>query len=422
MAYTNSPLATYTLISPNSTNPRNHKIDTITIHHVAGVCSAKTIARIFQPTERQASCNYAIGNDGEIALVVEEKNRSWCTSSRDNDHRAITFEVSNSATGGNWPVSDAALESTINLCVDICKRNGIERLNFTGDKSGNLTMHKWFAATACPGPYLESKFPYIADEVNRRLGVGDAEIAPVVPTVPTEQLLSRGCVGTAVKQLQEDLIELGYGLSKYGADSDFGGETEEAVIKFQKDNNLVQDGIVGPETQKMLTKKLEEKRNAQKEVPSSPAPVETPVEKPVEVPAEKPTEPQKELPVEKPAEPVVKVPEKLPEDVPVDTPALEPKKELTEEEQATQAPAVTEPDITPSDPIQTAPSITKPIVVKPAKPIKPPIATWEPTQSTPSNTNDSNITEGQKESPKMDFTLLTKAIKTLIGILVKLFK
>lgn len=165
----NSSLVNYTLISPNSTNPRNHKIDTITIHHVAGVLSAKGIAELFTSPERQASCNYAIGNDGEIALVVDEANRSWCTSSRENDHRAITFEVSNSASGGDWPVSDAALESVIKLCVDICQRNGIERLNFTGDKTGNLTMHKWFAATACPGPYLSAKFPYIADEVNRRL-------------------------------------------------------------------------------------------------------------------------------------------------------------------------------------------------------------------------------------------------------------
>ena len=165
----NSKLVNYTRISPNSTNPRNHKIDTITIHHTAGVLSVETIANIFAKESRQASCNYGIGSDGRIALIVDEANRSWCSSNRDNDHRAITIEVSNSSNGGNWPVSDLVLQKLIDLCVDICQRNGIEKLNYTGDKSGNLTMHKWFAATSCPGPYLASKFPYIAEEVNKRL-------------------------------------------------------------------------------------------------------------------------------------------------------------------------------------------------------------------------------------------------------------
>ena len=172
----NSPLVQFTRISPNSTNPRNHMIDTITIHHCAGVCTAETIAAIFAPEARQASCNYGIGNDGRIALIVDEANRSWCSSNRDNDHRAITIEVSNSATGGDWPVSDQAMSSLINLCVDICKRNGIARLNYTGDTSGNLTMHKWFAATSCPGPYLESRFGWIAEQVNQRLNASADDV------------------------------------------------------------------------------------------------------------------------------------------------------------------------------------------------------------------------------------------------------
>ena len=190
MNYTNSSLATYTLLSPNSTNPRNHEIDTITIHHIAGVCSAETIANIFQPTERQASCNYGIGNDGKIALIVEENNRSWCTSSRENDHRAITFEVSNCQRDGDWPVSDAALEATINLCVDICKRYGKSKMVWNSDKNYvlandpkpgemRMTIHKWLAATACPGPYLESKMPYIAEEVSKRLGSNTTPVTPV---------------------------------------------------------------------------------------------------------------------------------------------------------------------------------------------------------------------------------------------------
>lgn len=165
----NSPLVQYTRISPNSNNPRNHKIDKITIHHTAGVVSVETLGEIFAPSSRQASSNYGIGSDGRIAMFVEEKNRSWCSSSWDNDQRAITIEVSNSSNGGNWPVSDYVLSRLIELCVDICKRNDIKRLNYTGDTSGNLTMHRWFADTSCPGDYLASKFPYIASEVNKRL-------------------------------------------------------------------------------------------------------------------------------------------------------------------------------------------------------------------------------------------------------------
>ncbi len=165
----NSPLVQYTRISPNSNNPRNHKIDKITIHHTAGVVSVETLGEIFTNPSRQASSNYGIGSDGRIAMFVEEQNRSWCSSSWNNDQRAITIEVSNSATNGNWPVSDYVLSRLIELCVDICKRNGIERLNFTGDTNGNLTMHRYFADTSCPGDYLASKFPYIANEVNKRL-------------------------------------------------------------------------------------------------------------------------------------------------------------------------------------------------------------------------------------------------------------
>ena len=249
----NSPLATYTKISPNSTNPRNHVIDTITIHHIAGVLTAKEIANLanFTDPKYESSCNYAVGNDGDIALIVEEKNRSWCTSNRENDHRAITIEVSNSVKGDPWPVSDKALEATINLCVDICKRNGIEKINYTGDKTGNLTMHKWFAATGCPGPYLSEKFPYIANEINKRLGVD----------IPVEKReLHLGDKGEDVIQLQKDLIELGYNLDPWGADGDFGKDTDKAVRAFQKKSNLDVDGWVGKNTYAAIEKALAEKR------------------------------------------------------------------------------------------------------------------------------------------------------------------
>lgn len=168
----NSKLVSYTKLSPNCNKPRNHKIDKITIHHMAGNATIEALGEDFSRPEREGSSNYGVGSDGRIALYVDEADRAWTSSNAANDHRAVTIEVANDGGAPDWHVSDKALEATIALCVDICQRNGIKRLNFTGDKSGNLTMHKWFAATACPGPYLESKFPYIAEEVNRRLGVG----------------------------------------------------------------------------------------------------------------------------------------------------------------------------------------------------------------------------------------------------------
>lgn len=166
----NSSLVNYTKISPNSNNPRKYPITKITIHHAAGVASVEGLGSVFSRTSTGASANYGIGADGRVGMYVEEANRAWTSSNRDNDERAITIEVANSAKGGNWPVSDLVLAKLIDLCVDICQRNGIERLNYTGDKTGNLTRHNMFAATTCPGPYLQSKFPYIAEEVNKRLG------------------------------------------------------------------------------------------------------------------------------------------------------------------------------------------------------------------------------------------------------------
>ena len=180
----NSKLVNYTKISPNS-SARTAKIDKITIHHMAGNLSVETCAAVFQNTSRQASSNYGVGTDGRIGLYVDESRRAWTSSNRDNDNRAVTIEVANDGGSPDWHVSDKALESTIALCVDICQRNGIKKLNFTGDKSGNLTMHKWFAATQCPGPYLESKFPHIAAEVNKRLSAASSGSASTNTTTNT---------------------------------------------------------------------------------------------------------------------------------------------------------------------------------------------------------------------------------------------
>lgn len=173
----NSPLVDYTKISPNS-SARTAKIDKITIHHMAGNLSVEACGNVFATTERQASSNYGVSTDGRIGLYVPESRRAWTSSNRDNDNRAVTIEVANNGGAPSWPVSDKALEATIALCVDICKRNGIARINYTGDKSGNLTMHKWFTNTLCPGPYLGGKFQYIADEVNKQLGGSIEAVKP----------------------------------------------------------------------------------------------------------------------------------------------------------------------------------------------------------------------------------------------------
>lgn len=165
----NSALVTYKRLSPNCTKPRNHKIDRIVIHHMAGKLTVQQCGAVFASSSRQASSNYGVDSNGKVGMYVEEKNRSWATANAAIDHRAVTIEVANSKTGGNWPVSAKALKKTIELCADICKRNGIKKLIYTGDKTGNLHMHCWYAATSCPGPYLKGKFSYIAKEVNKLL-------------------------------------------------------------------------------------------------------------------------------------------------------------------------------------------------------------------------------------------------------------
>lgn len=148
-------------------NVRDHKIDKITIHHMAGNATLANCCTSVQA--RGGSCNYCIDSSGKVGVMVDEKYRSWCSSNRANDMRAVTIEVANDSGEPNWHVSKKAMAALIKLCVDICKRNGIKKLNYTGNTSGNLTMHKWFEATGCPGPYLSGKFGYIAKQVNAKL-------------------------------------------------------------------------------------------------------------------------------------------------------------------------------------------------------------------------------------------------------------
>ncbi len=208
MVYTDSPLVSYTKISPNKTVGRKHIIDTITPHCVVGQLSAKQVCdNIFAKPSRKASSNYVIGKDGEIALCVREKDRSWCSSNAANDHRAVTIEVA-SDTKPPYAITDAAYKSLVKLCADICRRNGIESLKWQGDKSlightdkQNITVHKWFANKDCPGEYIYSRLGRIADEVNEILNGSKEEIqnepfAPIIGKVSISNLNIRTGPGT----------------------------------------------------------------------------------------------------------------------------------------------------------------------------------------------------------------------------------
>lgn len=181
MAYTNSPLVTYTNITKNKTSPRNHAIDTITIHCIVGQWTAKQGCDYFATTDRECSANYVVGKDGSIGLSVDEKDRSWCSSNSANDHRAITIEVA-SDTASPYAVTDAAYNALIKLVADICKRNNIKKLVWSTSKADrvnhrngcNMTVHRDFANKSCPGDYLYNRHGKIAEAVNAILSA-DAE-------------------------------------------------------------------------------------------------------------------------------------------------------------------------------------------------------------------------------------------------------
>lgn len=184
MGYTNSSLVSYTKLSPNHSGQRTHSIDRITPHCVVGQLSAASICGCFTSPDRQASCNYGIGTDGQVSLCVEEKNRSWCTSSNANDQRAITIECASDKTDP-YAMNSKVYSSLINLCVDICRRNGKKKLLWFADKNKTLayepksdemvlTVHRWFANKSCPGDWLYSRLGDLANKVTSALG-GTAE-------------------------------------------------------------------------------------------------------------------------------------------------------------------------------------------------------------------------------------------------------
>ena len=180
MAYTNSSLVSYTKLSPNHSGQRTHSIDRITPHCVVGQLTAESICGCFTSPSREASCNYGIGKDGKIALCVEEKNRSWCSSSSANDQRAVTIECA-SDLNHPYAMTTAVYNSLVKLCTDICKRNGKKKLLWLGDKNKTLnyspksdemvlTVHRWFASKSCPGDWLYSRLGDLASKVTIKLG------------------------------------------------------------------------------------------------------------------------------------------------------------------------------------------------------------------------------------------------------------
>jgi hypothetical protein len=254
----NSSLVDYVKISPNS-NIRQNSIKKITIHHMAGNLSVETCGNVFQNVE--ASSNYGIDSDGRVGLYVDEDRRSWASANPANDHQAVTVEVANDGGAPDWHVSDVALAKLIDLCVDICQRNNIESLNYTGDTSGNLTRHNMFMNTTCPGPYLQSKFPYIADEVNKRLQNINNE--PVNNESEDDNKImiemrniQKGDIGDDVRIAMLILKDRGYYKGDiWSEDKLFGDKMEAAVIQAQKDNGFGADGVIGYQMWPWLLKK-----------------------------------------------------------------------------------------------------------------------------------------------------------------------
>ena len=193
MAYTNSSLVAYTKLSPNHSGQQTHSIDRITPHWVVGQATAERICDCFISPDRQASCNYGIGTDGRVSLCVEEKDRSWCSSSRENDQRAVTIECA-SDTSAPYAMNSKVYDSLVKLCTDICQRNGKKKLIWLADKTKTLnytpqsdemvlTVHRWFANKSCPGDWLYSRLGDLASKVTAAL---DGTSTTTTPSTGTE--------------------------------------------------------------------------------------------------------------------------------------------------------------------------------------------------------------------------------------------
>ena len=182
----NSKIVSYIKLSPNNSGERTMKIDRITPHCVVGQCSVETIGKMFSFPEHKASSNYGIGSDGKIGMFFPENMSSWCSSSRANDQRAITIECASDAAEP-YAMNDAVYKTLVELCIDICKRNGKTVLLWFGDKEKTLsyspksnemvlTVHRWFANKSCPGDWLYSRLGALAETVTNELSRGNEDI------------------------------------------------------------------------------------------------------------------------------------------------------------------------------------------------------------------------------------------------------
>lgn len=267
MAYTNSSLVNYKKISPYKTVNRNHKIDTITIHCIVGQIKVENLANVFQPgSGRRASSNYGVGLDGRIGMYVEEKDRAWTSSNSANDNRAVTIEVA-CDTYYPYNVNAKAYDALIKLCADICKRNGIKSLKWKADKSligkvneQNMTVHRWFSATDCPGEYLYSHMGDIAKAVNNIIDPKEPIKNNAVSTSASKFLPSRGYfkpgdnsanVGKIASFMRKAFPSY---TSQAALGNYFGPNLTKSIKEFQKRTGLEPDGCIGPKTLNMLKK------------------------------------------------------------------------------------------------------------------------------------------------------------------------
>lgn len=263
---TKSSLACVTILSPNHYASRNgYRVVGITPHYMAGNCTVETCGQIFLPLSRRASSNYGIGSDGRVACYVYEEYAAWTSGNKVNDSKNITIECANVA---NKSLTNACWNSLVSLCVDICRRYGF-RLNYTGDTSGNLTKHKWFQATDCPGTWLDSQFERLAQEVNAKLDGG------VIPTVKPHNNAQGGKLDVDGYAGYNTILDLQAQLNSYRdgvmsgqfvgnqkyirsiSSIEWGAQGSPMVARLQAKVGTYEDGIWGHDTSKCVQEQLE---------------------------------------------------------------------------------------------------------------------------------------------------------------------
>ena len=227
-----SPYIDNIVLTNKHSGKRTHKVQAFVIHHMAAKWTGKRCAEYFRDTpSRQASANYCIGYDGDVALNVEEGNRAWTSSSNWADQRALTYELANSKTGHPWEVSDKTINKLIVMLAEQHKRYGLKKASYTGDTNGTLWRHDWFAKTNCPGPYLGGKLPYIADEVNKILsGEEKVNVSKKKPSSPSSPKKSNNVIAEEVKA------------GKWGNGSQRKQRLEDAGYNYQAIQNIVNKG------------------------------------------------------------------------------------------------------------------------------------------------------------------------------------